>query len=208
MPSTSGGSEALALIRQLAAPDSKTRERAAFELFVRGRELAREATATWLSDPEFLRHMFLEASHSPVTTVGIAVTPENFQRIHAVNEAPRLSEVPPDQDAKEFELHFPQGVRLDILTTRESGGSGAIARYLQKFGEGIQQIELLTSDVDAATEILRARLAVEPIYPATRPGADGTRVNFFLASTAAGPNVLIELVEAPAGHADGTSAPH
>ena len=47
----------------------------------------------------------------------------------------------------------------------------------------------------APREILRARFALPPIYPATRPGADGTRVNFFLAASADGTKVLIELVE-------------
>jgi hypothetical protein len=143
--------------------------------------------------------MILDASQFPITTVGIAVTPQNFDRIRAANGSPRLAEVPPDQDAREFELHFAQGVRLDILTTRESGGVGAIARYLQKSGEGIQQVELLARNVDAATEILRSRFGVQPIYPATRAGADRTRVNFFLVSLPEkGPKqgkILIELVE-------------
>ncbi len=64
-----------------------------------------------------------------------------------------------------------------------------------KFGEGIQQIEINVTDVDRATEILRIRFALEPVYPATRAGADGTRVNFFLAPAPQGKKVLIELVE-------------
>ena len=52
------------------------------------------------------------------------------------------------------------------------------------------------NDVDRATEILRSRFAVQPIYPSTRPGANGTRVNFFLVC-ACGGKVLIELVETP-----------
>src|SRR5215472_4207551 len=155
MPSRSGGRTA-ALIRELGGTDGETRQRAASEIFSRGRELARAATSAWLNHPDFLRHMMLDSSHFPVTTVGVAVTPENFEHIRAACGSPGLADVPPDQDAKEFELHFAQGVRLDILTTREPGGSGAIARYLQKFGEGLQQIEFLTRDVDAATEILRA----------------------------------------------------
>src|SRR5580704_3438507 len=52
------------------------------------------------------------------------------------------------------------------------------------------------ADVDRATEILRTRFALAPLYPATRPGADGTRVNFFLATAPDAKKVLIELVEA------------
>jgi hypothetical protein len=50
--------------------------------------------------------------------------------------------------------------------------------------------------VDRATAILRSRFGLAPIYPATRAGADGTRVNFFLAATPDGKKVLIELVQA------------
>ena len=95
----------------------------------------------------------------------------------------------------EFELRFGEHSELDILTTRAPGGEGAIARFLQKFGEGIQQIELNVREVDRATEILRSRFGLTPIYPATRAGADGTRVNFLLVPAAGGRKVLIELVE-------------
>jgi hypothetical protein len=188
------------LIARLGAPDSATREHAATELFRRGRKLARAAAGRWLVDSEFANHFELDALQFPRTTVGIAVKPESFERIRAASGLPRLADVPPDQDAKEFELHFPQDVGLDILTTREPDGDGAIARYLEKFGEGIQQVELETRNVDAATEVLHSHFSVKPLYPATRPGADGTRVNFFLAELPDGTKVLVELVEVPALH--------
>ncbi len=97
----------------------------------------------------------------------------------------------------EFGENFPQHPRLDILTTSAPGGNGAIARFLKKFGEGVQQVEIDVTDVDRATEILRTRFKVEPIYPATRAGAKGTRVNFFLVSTRNNQKVLVELVEQP-----------
>lgn len=194
-----GSDELATLISGLSSPDRASRERAAKELFSRGRGLARAAVTEWLADPKFPATMVLDASQFPTTTVGIAVTPETFEQVRAANGAPRLADVPADQDAREFELHFAQGIQLDILTTREPSGAGAIARYLQKFGEGIQQVELLAQNVDAATEILRSHFGVQPIYPATRAGADGTRVNFFLATLPEkGPGkgkILIELVE-------------
>ncbi len=95
----------------------------------------------------------------------------------------------------EFELHF-GSISLDILTTKAPGGKGALARFLDKFGEGIQQVEYEVKSVDRATEILRAHLGQQPIYAVTRAGADGTRVNFFLAPVPDGKRVLIELVEA------------
>jgi hypothetical protein len=52
-------------------------------------------------------------------------------------------------------------------------------------------------DAARATELIRSRFALEPVYPEVRAGADGTRVNFFLAPAAEGSKILIELVEAP-----------
>jgi hypothetical protein len=139
----------------------------------------------------------LDESHFPEATVGLAVTPGHFEEIRAACGSPGLATVPPDQDAREFELHFGQDVRLDILTTAQPGGAGAIARFLQKSGEGVQQVELLVRDVNRVTEKLRVTRGLAPIYPRTRPGADGTRVNFFLLTNSKGSKVLIELVEAP-----------
>jgi hypothetical protein len=58
-------------------------------------------------------------------------------------------------------------------------------------------VEIDVKDVDRATEILRTRFKIEPIYPATRSGANGTRVNFFLVSARNDQKVLVELVEHP-----------
>ncbi|HVB07306.1 MAG TPA: hypothetical protein VNF00_00040 [Candidatus Acidoferrales bacterium] len=177
------------LVPCLASRDRGIRDGAARELYRRGRKLAEEAIATWRHDSEIAR---LISEHA---TVGIAVTPEHFAAIRSALGNPVLANVPPDQDAEEFEWSLGDGVHLDILTTRQPGGAGAIARFLAKFAEGIQQVEFLTPDVDRATEMLRSRLGVTPIYPATRAGADGTRVTFFLPNATDGRKVLIELVE-------------
>jgi hypothetical protein len=192
-------------ISQLADSDPAKRRAAATRLHSAGTALCLSATREWLKDIEFrglVRPALPDAAVDSIAegvrcTVGIAVQPETFQRIRALRGSPRLADVPPDQDAMEFELRPDDREDFDILTTREPGGAGAIARYLQKFGEGIQQIEMSVSSVDRATEILRERFGLSPVYPATRPGADGTRVNFFLAPTAEGKKVLIELVELP-----------
>jgi hypothetical protein len=183
------------LIRQLAETEAGVRAGAAAEIFRRGCELARAATERWLADAELAGCFVRGADDLPKTTVGVAVQPETFERIRSANGAPRLADVPPDQDAREFELEFPGGVRLDVLTTRDAGGGGALARYLRKSGEGIQQVELEVRDAGRATELLRTRLGVAPLYPAVRAGADGTRVNFFLVAAPPDRKVLIELVE-------------
>jgi hypothetical protein len=63
----------------------------------------------------------------------------------------------------------------------------------------VQQVEYRCSNVDRATEILKEKLRAGGIYPATRPGADGTRVNFFLVPSPDGGKVLIELYEPKPG---------
>lgn len=191
-----------AWIRQLGDADPTTRAAAAHAL--------RQAAFTeclsgspWIRDPEFrkLTPPFRVGAagdprpRHPLFVVGIAVQPDHFERIRKANGSPRLADVPAEQDAIEFELHFGEEDDLDMLTTREPLGSGAIARYLEKFGEGIQQVEVAVSDVNRATELLSARFGLQPIYPVARAGADQTRVNFFLLPSASGKKCLIELVE-------------
>jgi len=179
-------------IHGLADPSPNARLEAARHLYRAGLDLCRALLDQWKGDSEFRELMEIDPGPSGITA-GIAVRTETFDKIRIANGSPRHADVPPDQDAREFELHFGDFAALDILTSRDPSGSGAIARYLQRFGEGIQQIEINVSDVDRATGILRARFGLEPVYPATRAGADGTRVNFFLVPTHGG-KVLIELV--------------
>jgi hypothetical protein len=201
-------------IASISATDRKEQLSGAVFLNHAGSEIASEVLTKWRDDIDFdlllIRHNLSELSNSLkelvaqargniFPTVGVAVAPETFERIRNANGSPKLADVPPDQDAIEFGLHFTVAytipVRLDILTTKEPGGSGAIAKFLAKNGEGIQQVEYEVSNVDRATQILIEKFGQKPIYPATRPGADGTRVNFFLAARADGKKVLIELVE-------------
>ena len=179
-------------IAGLAASEPPARQAAAEEVYRLGRAVAGIAVASWWEDAE-LSGLLL--APNPVITVGVAVPREAFNRIRIVNGTPRLAEVPPDQDAEEFELQFAGAISLDLLTTREPGGDGAIARFLSKFGEGVQQVEFRCTNVDRATEILKDKFKIVPVYPATRPGADGTRVNFFLVASPDGGKVLIELYQ-------------
>jgi hypothetical protein len=181
-----------AFIAALSSPDAAARTEAAAALYRAGGALAEPEAARWRGNAELAA---LLGGNTPHITVGVAVAPETFARIRAANGAPRLAEVPPEQDAAEFELHFPQNVALDILTTRDPAGSGAIARYLAKLGEGIQQVEYRVTSVERATQLLKEKFGVAPVYPQTRPGADGTRVNFFLAPAPGGSKVLIEFYQ-------------
>ncbi len=179
-------------VADLASADASKRLAAASEIYGLGRARAGSAISEWWAESELSA---LLLGPKPQITVGLAVQRDTFGRIRIANGTPRLADVPPDQDAEEFELHLADGVLLDILTTREPGGSGAIAKYLAKFGDGVQQVEYRCEDVDRATQILKDKFGVEPVYAFTRNGADGTRVNFFLVPSPDGGRVLIELYE-------------
>jgi tellurite resistance protein TerC len=197
------------LVHRLEDPDAEQRAQAAQDLCSHGRARTLNWLAEWAKDHDF-RELVVQDQYArpdigrvsePKLTIGIAVLPGTFERIRAANGSPPLAEAPSDQDVIEFELDFAKSglpyVRLDILTTKAPGGNGPIARFLEKFGEGIQQIELDVTDVDRASEILRTRFKVEPIYSATRLGANSTRVNFFLVNAWNNQKVLVELVEQP-----------
>lgn len=179
------------LLRQLASRDAAIRESAALEIFDLGCASATQAIDPWLADAELSSLL----GAPPQATVGVAVHPNRFHEIRTANGSPRLADVPPDQDALEFELHFANAARLDVLTTRDPAGSGAIAGFLRKLGEGVQQVEFRCRDVDRAAQVLGEKFAVPAIYPAARPGADASRVNFFLVSSPSGQKVLIELCQ-------------
>ncbi len=178
-------------IAALSAAEEPERVNAAQSLYAAGCAMALDATRAWRADPV----LFPLFTGHPV--VGVAVQPETFEKIWKANGSPELADVPPDQDAQEFELHFSPEISLDILTTRDPGGPGAIARFLARRGEGVQQVEFPVTNVDCATQLLRERFGIAPLYPVTRPGANSTRVNFFLIPAAAQTKVLIELVESP-----------
>lgn len=185
-------SELKEMIEGLWSTDSKERASSAARIRLTCIPAACAAIMKWLEDEEFNR---LVGGAERKTTVGVAVSRETFARIRAANGMPRLAEVPSDQDAEEFELYFDGGNSLDILTSRAPGGDGAIAKYLAKFGEGIQQVEFRCLNVDRATEVLKEKFGTAAIYPETRTGADGTRVNFFLVADPAIGKILIELYE-------------
>jgi hypothetical protein len=167
------------------------RSAAAIEIYRRGRAPADRAVYIWWTNPDFAA-LF---GSNPAVTVGLAVKRETFARIREANDSPPLADAPPDQDAEEIELHFPNGISLDILTSRDPEGSGTIAKFLSRFGEGVQQVEFRCTSVDRATRILREKFGVQSVYPQTRLGANNTRVNFFLVPSPISGKVLIELYE-------------
>jgi hypothetical protein len=183
-------------ITNLSSADEAVRVAAAGEIYRQGRAPADRAVSQWWEDAELAE---LLLGPKPVVTVGVAVQRETFAKIRVANGQPALAPVPEEQDAEEFELHFGDDVELDVLTSRKPAGQGAIARFLAKFGEGIQQVEFRCLNVDRAMEILWERFGVSPIYAEARRGANNSRVNFMLVPVpgigAENAKVLIELYE-------------
>ena len=111
------------------------------------------------------------------------------------------------------EVNEEQGVREAMLAVGRSGSciqllaplgpDSPIARFLDRFGEGIQQVAYTVEDVDAVAADLRAR-GVRLLYDQARRGTADSRVNFVHPKDAMG--VLIELVQpaAPAVARDAT----
>lgn len=100
------------------------------------------------------------------------------------------------------EINEEQGVREAMLSVGDSGSSiqllaplsadSPIARFIDKRGEGIQQIAYRVRDLDAVCTILRDR-GIELLYAEPKRGTANSRVNFIHPKSAGG--VLVELVE-------------
>ena len=101
------------------------------------------------------------------------------------------------------EVNEEQGVREAML---DVGGSGSciqllaplrpdspIGKFLERSGEGIQQVAYGVDDIDAVSRQLRER-GVRLLYDEPRRGTAGSRVNFVHPKDAMG--VLVELVQA------------
>jgi len=79
---------------------------------------------------------------------------------------------------------------IELLESTEP--DGAIAKFIEKNGEGIQHIALRVDNIDKTLEVLKAR-GVRLIDEKPRKGAGGARIAFIHPKTTKG--VLIELCE-------------
>ena len=101
------------------------------------------------------------------------------------------------------EVNEEQGVREAMLAVGDSGSciqllapltpESTIAKFLDRSGEGIQQVAYGVDDIDAACADLREK-GVRLLYDEPKRGTAGSRINFVHPKDAGG--VLVELVEA------------
>ena len=109
--------------------------------------------------------------------------------VHAVHE-----EVNEEQGVREAMLEVGgDGTRIQLLAPLRP--DSPIARFLDRSGEGVQQVAYTVEDIDAVSATLRER-GLRLLYDDARRGTAGSRVNFVHPKDAMG--VLVELVE-PAG---------
>lgn len=102
------------------------------------------------------------------------------------------------------EVNEEQGVREAMLQVGDSRiqllaplrADSAIGKFLERSGEGIQQVAFRVSDVEVAAQRLRDA-GLRLLYDAPRRGTAGSRINFVHPKDCGG--VLVELVELPAG---------
>ena len=101
------------------------------------------------------------------------------------------------------EVNEEQGVREAMLAVGDSGSciqllaplrpDSPIGKFLERSGEGIQQVAYGVDDIDAVAADLRGR-GVRLLYDEPKRGTAGSRVNFVHPKDAMG--VLVELVQA------------
>jgi methylmalonyl-CoA/ethylmalonyl-CoA epimerase len=100
------------------------------------------------------------------------------------------------------EVNEEQGVREALVGVGDSGSciqllapltpESTIAKFLDRNGQGIQQLAFRVEDVEHVAEVLRGR-GLRLLYDAPRRGTSDSRVNFIHPKDAGG--VLVELVE-------------
>jgi methylmalonyl-CoA/ethylmalonyl-CoA epimerase len=123
--------------------------------------------------------------------------------VHDLDTAIAFYEQTFDMRVVHQEVNEEQGVREAMLAVGESGSciqllapltpDSTIAKFLDRSGEGIQQVAYGVDDIDAVSEQLRSR-GLRLLYDEPRRGTAGSRVNFVHPKDAGG--VLVELVEA------------
>ena len=82
------------------------------------------------------------------------------------------------------------GAMIQLLAPLDE--SSTIARFLDRFGPGIQQLAYRVTDLEAVSTVLRER-GVRLLYDVAKRGTAGSLVNFVHPKDAGG--VLVELVE-------------
>ena len=99
-------------------------------------------------------------------------------------------EINAEQGVEEAMLEFSQGSALQLLASPSP--DSPIGVFLAKRGEGMQQLAIRVTNIEVATEKLKAA-GIETLSPDARIGTGGSSINFIHPKFTGG--VLLELVE-------------
>lgn len=94
-----------------------------------------------------------------------------------------------EQNVLEAMLEF-NGIKIQLLSPLSD--SGAIYEYLQRHGEGIQQLALEVDNLDTACDVARKN-GIRVVYEESKSGSNGSKINFLHPKSTTG--ALIELVQ-------------
>jgi methylmalonyl-CoA/ethylmalonyl-CoA epimerase len=99
-----------------------------------------------------------------------------------------------EQGVREAMIGFPDGTGALLQLLAPLRPDSAIGKFLERNGQGIQQVAYTVTDIDAACERVRAA-GIRVLYDEPRRGTAGSRINFLHPKDAMG--ILVELVEHP-----------
>lgn len=136
-----------------------------------------------------MHHLLQTIDHVGIAVPDLDEALEFYARtfdLHSVHE-----EVNEDQGVREAMLAVGDSdTRIQLLAPLSADST--IAKFLDRNGQGIQQLAYRVADIEAVSTQLRDR-GVRLLYDAPRGGTAGSRVNFVHPKDAGG--VLVELVE-------------
>jgi methylmalonyl-CoA/ethylmalonyl-CoA epimerase len=133
--------------------------------------------------------MFKKVAHIGIAVRNLEDATQRFRDLFGVKESHVESVTPERVNTVMFEIG---GTKVELVQATD--GSSAIARFIEKRGEGLHHISFVVDDLEKELARLKGKgFEVLDGYP--RAGADGCRVAFLHPKTTNG--VLVELSEKP-----------
>jgi methylmalonyl-CoA/ethylmalonyl-CoA epimerase len=133
--------------------------------------------------------MFKKVAHIGIAVKDLKDASQRFRDLFAVKESSAESFSSERVNTLMFEIG-----ETNVELVQATDGSSAIARFIEKRGEGVHHISFLVDDLEKELARLRKKgFEVLEGYP--RAGADGCRVAFLHPKRTNG--VLVELSEKP-----------
>lgn len=97
----------------------------------------------------------------------------------------------PERGVRIIQLHFPGGPAVELVSPL--GGQSAVAKFLEKHGEGIHHFALEVEDIEGTVEVLK-KAGLELTTDRPQAGAGGSLIVFVHPKSLNG--VLLELRQA------------